>query len=130
MSADKSTPQQKRQVFVDIDNTICKTNGMNYAASTPIPKNIARVNEYYDSGNYEITYWTARGVKTGIDWTELTKTQLKQWGAKYHNLKLTKPPFDILIDDKSINSLWDWQPSSFNEVLMPGLNKLKFSSKP
>lgn len=114
----------KKNVYVDIDNTICTTNGMDYPNAIPLPEHIKRVNELYDSDKYIITYWTARGVKTGKDWLELTHNQLNKWGAKYHFLKLTKPPFDILIDDKAINSLWDWRPQSFNEVICPGYSKL------
>ncbi len=126
MFSKQSNPSntEKKNVFVDIDNTKSTTTGMSNADAQPIPQKIAKVNKLYDSNNYIITYWTARGVKTHIDWTELTKTQLSEWGAKYHHLHLTKPPFDILIDDKAINSLWDWSPSSFNEVLSPGYNKL------
>ena len=110
---------KRKEVYVDIDNTICVTDGMNYDKAKPIKRNIDKVNKMYDTGYYRITYWTARGVKTGIDHTELTKKQLKEWGAKYHDLKLTKLPFDLLIDDKAINSLWGWTPSSVNEVLYP-----------
>ena len=92
------------KIFVDIDNTICETNSMNYNLSIPIKKNIKIVNDLFDNG-YNITYWTARGTRTGIDHKELTKKQLKQWGAKYHNLILGKPDYDILIDDKAINTL-------------------------
>lgn len=92
------------KIYVDIDNTICETNSMNYSLSIPIKKNIEIVNNLYDSG-YNITYWTARGTRTGINHTELTKNQLEKWGVKYHNLILGKPDYDILIDDKAINSL-------------------------
>ena len=91
-------------IYVDIDNTICETNSMNYNLSIPIKKNIEIVNNLYDKG-HNITYWTARGTRTGINHTELTKSQLNKWGAKYHNLILGKPDYDILIDDKAINTL-------------------------
>ena len=107
----------RQNVYIDIDNTICATCGMNYTDSVPIQLNIDKVNKMYDSGNYIITYWTARGVKTGINWTKLTEKQLNRWGVKYHYLKLDKPPYDIFIDDKSINSLWDWTDKSVNKIL-------------
>ena len=119
-------------IYVDIDNTICKTQSTDYTKATPIPANIIKVNKLYDHPQklYHITYWTARGQKTKIDWTELTKNQLQQWGARYHELKLTKPPFDLLIDDKAINSLWGWSPAATKEVLIPGFNKSLIGAPP
>lgn len=97
------TEKKVLDIYVDIDDTICKTNGMNYADATPMLENIEKINKLYDQG-HNITYWTARGVKTGLQWREVTENQLKEWGAKYHELHLTKLPFDVLIDDKAINT--------------------------
>jgi len=94
-------------IYVDIDNTICKTEDSNYPESEPIKENIDKVNRLYDEG-HTIIYWTARGGNSGIDWTVLTEKQLKQWGAKHHDLKLTKPSFDVFIDDKVLNTT-DWE---------------------
>lgn len=90
-------------IYVDIDNTICTTKGTDYSSATPIICAIHRVNKYYDRGD-TIVYWTARGTGSGIDWSELTKSQLKKWGAKYHDLKFGKPVYDLFIDDKNLNS--------------------------
>ena len=62
-----------------------------------------KINSLYDEGN-TVVYWTARGATTGIDWTELTMNQLKQWGAKYTEAKLGKPNYDVFICDKAINT--------------------------
>ena len=35
---------------------------------------------------------------------ELTKYQMLQWEVKYHKLIMGKPHFDLLIDDKTMNS--------------------------
>jgi hypothetical protein len=89
--------------YVDIDETICEYLGKReYPLASPIKNNIKKINKLYDSGN-TIVYWTARGSQTGIDWTELTKTQLEKWGAKYTELKLGKPHYDIFICDKTIH---------------------------
>lgn len=91
-------------IYVDIDNTICKTediHGINkYKMSVPIKDKIEYINSLYDSGN-KITYWTARGNSSGIDQTELTRNQLQEWGCKYHDLIMGKPSYDLLIDDKT-----------------------------
>lgn len=101
-------------IYVDVDDTICKTNGMDYPNSVPMPENIAKVNALYDAGHH-IVYWTARGQKSGIDWRETTENQLKTWGARYHELKLTKPPYDVFIDDRVINSR-DWEKGRWLET--------------
>lgn len=90
-------------IYVDIDDTITITNGREYKDAIPVKERIATINELYHQGNY-IVYWTARGTKTGIDWTELTKKQLADWGVKYNELKMGKPVYDLFIDDKNINS--------------------------
>ena len=65
---------------------------------------ISHINKLYEEG-HEITYWTARGTTTGIDWRLLTEQQLAEWGCKYHHLSVgEKPNYDILICDKAINS--------------------------
>lgn len=91
-------------VFVDIDNTICITGEGpgKYEASTPIPEMIATLNAMYEKGN-RITYWTARGGASGIDYTSLTQSQLTAWGCKYHELRMGKPSYDLLIDDKTLH---------------------------
>ena len=88
-------------IFVDIDGTICHTAG-GYENAVPIISAIHKINRLFEMG-HKITYWTARGGNSGIDWTELTKKQLNNWGCLYHELKLDKPPYDCFIDDKAIN---------------------------
>ena len=90
-------------IRVDIDNTICHTEGEDYPHAVPIPSRISKINSLFDQG-HEIIYWTARGVGSGIDWRSVTEDQLKNWGAKYNKLELTKPIFDLFIDDKAKSS--------------------------
>lgn len=93
--------------MVDIDNTICNTPVINgtsdYEAAIPISDRINKINQLYDDGN-KIIYWSGRGSASGKDRTLLTKTQLSEWGCKYHELRLYKPVYDIFIDDKAVNS--------------------------
>lgn len=96
---------KKMIIFVDIDETICKTpDCRDYSLATPIEKNIKKINNLFEQGE-TIIYWTARGTGSGIDWSEVTKKQFKDWGVKYHSLKFGKPIYDLFIDDKNISAL-------------------------
>lgn len=95
-------------IYVDIDDTICYYSGndkknLNYNNAKPYLYRIEKINKLYDEG-HTIIYWTARGTKTGIPWFHITKKQLDQWNAKYHELRMNKPYYDLFIDDKNINS--------------------------
>ena len=101
------------KIMVDVDNTICfykninqkhaKINKVNYIDAVPYKERIVKINKLYEEGN-EIIYWTARGSRTGINWFNITLKQLNDWGAKFTELKLGKPHYDLFIDDKNINS--------------------------
>ena len=92
------------KIFVDIDETICFYNGVDrlgYKNAIPNLTNISKINKLYDEGN-KITYWTARGSYSGINYFELTKSQIEKWGCKYHYLSVgEKPNYDLLICDKT-----------------------------
>ena len=92
------------KIFVDIDETICFYDGVDrlgYKNAIPNEINIAKINKLYDEG-HEITYWTARGSYSGIDYLELTANQLDEWGCQYHELSVgEKPNYDLLICDKT-----------------------------
>ena len=82
--------------YVDIDETICTSpENRDYSLAVPI-------NKLY--GEHTIIYWTARGTGSGIDWSEVTKKQFKEWGVKHHEVKFGKPIYDMFICDKAINS--------------------------
>ena len=96
-------------IYVDIDETICNRESStdfgtthDYTKAKPIQNNIDKINELYDQGN-TIVYWTARGSRKQIDWTNLTQQQLSDWGCKYHELICGKDKgaFDMVIDDKA-----------------------------
>jgi mannose-6-phosphate isomerase-like protein (cupin superfamily) len=93
-------------LYVDIDNTICITNDSGadkYEKALPNFERIHDINKMYDEGK-SITYWTARGSVSGIDYSDLTRQQLTDWGCKYHHLKMNKPAYDLYIDDKCCHS--------------------------
>ena len=92
------------KIFVDIDETICLNDeDRDYSNAKPILENIDKINRLFDLG-HEITYWSARGTVTGINWEKITLNQFKKWNVKFNNLILgQKPDFDLLIDDKALN---------------------------
>ena len=97
-------------IYVDIDGTICeevackgKTEAQ-YRSQKPFVDRIEKINTLYDQG-HTIVYWTARGVTRGVDWSDMTREQLAEWGCRYHELIMNaKPHFDMYICDKSFNS--------------------------
>ncbi|MCR5268047.1 MAG: acylneuraminate cytidylyltransferase family protein [Lachnospiraceae bacterium] len=92
----------KRFVF-DIDGVIAGfRKGLDYDSAPPNTPMIEVINKLYDLGN-EIILHTARGYVTGIDWSEVTKRQMRDWGVKYHELHFGKPNADYYVDDKSLD---------------------------
>ena len=90
-------------IYVDIDETICfyDDDRLGYKNAIPNYKNINKINKLYNDGN-NITYWTARGSWSKIDYTSITKQQLESWGCKFHKLSVgEKPNYDLLICDKT-----------------------------
>ena len=99
-------------VYIDIDETVClhpegsPNKARDYSLAIPIKENIDKANKFYDNG-HTVVYWTARGALSGLDWRDLTIRQLDEWGAKYHELRLDKPYYDLFVDDKVLNTK-DW----------------------
>jgi hypothetical protein len=91
-------------IYVDIDETICfynRVDRLGYKEAIPSIENISKINKLYDEGNI-ITYYTGRGTVSKIDYYDLTKQQLEEWGCKYHELSVgEKPDYDLLICDKT-----------------------------
>lgn len=92
----------------DIDGTLCDQQEGDYSQAEPHRNRIHRVNSLFDEG-HRIVLFTARGSKSGIDWSEATRIQLEEWGLRYHDLILGKPHADFYVDDKAIHSEdFDW----------------------
>lgn len=88
----------------DIDGTLCTDTKGVYRKAIPFDSRILSVNKLFDQG-HTIILFTARGTTLGINAVcELTKTQLKMWGVKYHKLLFGKPEADAFIDDKGIRA--------------------------
>lgn len=95
-------------IYVDIDDTIAdysiEDSKTDYYRARPIAINIDKINKLYDEG-HTIIYYTARASVNKHrreEYTELTRRQLKEWGAKHHDLSVgDKPAYDLIICDKS-----------------------------
>lgn len=87
----------------DCDGVIATlVEGNDYNKSTPMQATVNLINFLYEKG-HEIIIFTARGSMTGIDWKEITRSQMEQWGVKYHKLMLGKPAANFYIDDRFID---------------------------
>ena len=110
-SSQKSPPLMVRQegaatpfktFVVDIDGVIASLVSNNdYTLSQPILENICIINRLYEAG-HKIILFTARGSATGIDWENLTRSQMTEWNVHYHMLQFGKPAADYYIDDRLI----------------------------
>ena len=88
----------------DIDGTICSSvKNSDYPSAIPFENMLEKINQLYDEGN-TIYFMTARGSVSGKDWTEFTSKQLNDWGVRHHELVMGKAHYDLLIDDKAVNS--------------------------
>ncbi len=95
----KISAGNKRFVF-DFDGVIAMLQENNdYSLSLPNQPMIDLINKLYQLGNH-IVILTARGYVTGIDWNDITKRQLTDWGVLYHELHFGKPNADYYVDDK------------------------------
>jgi len=93
----------------DLDGTICTDTNGNYPEARPIRRRIRRINALRRAGE-RIILWTARGTLTGVNWRQLTESQLRQWGVKYDELIFGKPPADFYVCDKAVSvEAWDQQ---------------------
>ena len=97
----------------DLDETLCYAPVVprDYHVAQPYKKAILKVNELFDEGN-TIVIFTGRGGTSGVDWNELTVSQLRKWGVKYHRLiDKGKPHYDLFIDDRA-TSATEWRIKS------------------
>lgn len=89
-------------VFVDFDKTITTGEGKPHWVEPlneePRWEIIDIVNELYKKGNTIIIY-TARPE----EYREETEYFLKNWDVRYHALRMTKPGFDVLIDNRAVS---------------------------
>jgi cytidyltransferase-like protein len=88
----------------DIDGTICSSvPNSQYALAKPRLNVVCEINRLHDAGHV-IKILTARGSVSGIDYTDLTRSQLAEWGVPYHELIMNKKPHaDLFVDDRAVH---------------------------
>lgn len=109
---------KQKTIAFDLDDVLCfRPKGYEHLGPSkynycyPIEENVQLVNSLYDEG-YKIVIYTARGMSQfNGNVTEIysqlysqTIKQLNSWGLKYHQLVMGKIHYDVLIDDKVLNS--------------------------
>ena len=99
----KNSSSEKMEICFDIDGVLfSRTADKNYVNGIPNKGIIKLLRKIHEKG-IKIVLHTARGSKTGKDWSELTKKQLEKNNIPYDELKFKKPGSDFYIDDKSIS---------------------------
>jgi hypothetical protein len=106
------------KIFVDIDNTICTTNNSTYINCQPKVDCIEKINKLYEQGHI-IVYWSDRSSPRDVTHSlfKFTYDSLIQWGAKFHELRMGKPSFDLYISDKTVNAKNSWDNSEVQNIL-------------
>jgi histidinol phosphatase-like enzyme len=109
---------KQKTIAFDLDDVICFRKSQyehlgpeKYDYCEPYPEVIEIINSLYDENN-KIIIFTARGMsqfKGNVEEIyknlfEKTNNQLKKWNVKYHELVMGKIHYDLLIDDKALNS--------------------------
>lgn len=105
-----------KTICFDLDGVLCSRTLGDYENAVPNQEAISLVNKLYDSGN-RIVVCTSRfmgrtnenvveAYKNGYDFT---LNQLIGWGVKFHDLFMGKPRCDIVVDDKAIFYVNDWE---------------------
>lgn len=109
---------KQKIIAFDLDDVLCHRSNqfenlgpLKYSYCIPNKKMIELVNSLYDDG-HKIVIYTARGMTQfngnvieiyGQLYTK-TLNNLDEWGLKYHQLVMGKIHYDVLVDDKVLNS--------------------------
>jgi dTDP-glucose 4,6-dehydratase len=96
-------------ICFDIDGVLCTQVDGNYQDAQPDSPMIDLLNRLYDRG-CRIVLHTSRfmgranndPVRAERIGREFTEAQLARWGVRYHELRMGKPRYDYLIDDRSV----------------------------
>lgn len=92
------------KIFVDFDSTLTKGTGKPWWQDRfdeePRWDMIELVNDLYKQ-NHTIIVYTARREEVRDE----TQYFLNKWGVMHHALRMEKPGFDLLIDDRAVSDV-------------------------
>ena len=96
-------------ICFDIDGVLCTQVDGHYDDAQPNPPMIDLLNRLHGRG-CRIVLHTSRFMgsagndpaKAEMLGREYTEHQLKRWGVRYHELRMGKPRYDYVIDDRSV----------------------------
>ena len=109
---------KQKIIAFDLDDVLCFRDKkyehlgvQKYEHCVPNQEFVDMANKLYNQG-YKIIVYTARGMTQfagDVSAVEknlrpLTEKQLKEWGVSYHELVFGKRHYEVLIDDKALNS--------------------------
>ena len=111
-------PPSDITICFDMDGVISENNSGDYENAPPIKLGIDNVNQAYSFG-YRIIIYTARFGQRFPDQQyqkgyELTINWLRKNGVKFHELRMGKPHYDLIVDDKGCrvdgnnSASWSW----------------------
>jgi hypothetical protein len=92
----------KKTIAFDLDGTLCSLSNSQYELAQPYVDRIRHVNGLRQQG-HKIIIFTARGITSNRDLRSFTLEQLEKWGLEFDELIMSKPHFDLLIDDKALS---------------------------
>ena len=91
------------EICFDIDGVIfSRTANNNYSEAIP-NKGVIKFVKLLHAMGFKIILHTARGSKTGINWENLTRLQLRENDIPFNKLIFGKPGSEFYIDDRSIS---------------------------
>ena len=105
---------KKKVIYIDIDETICTQTDSNYEKAKPFKKAINKINELYNQGNTIVVYTSRFMGRTNNNYDKAYKLgynfiRYKANAIDFGELKMGKPQFDLLIDDKTYNYNQNWE---------------------
>jgi len=110
---------RQKTIAFDLDDVLCERDSkfeslgaLKYHHCVPKMEYINMANSLYEAG-YKIIVYTARGMTHFAgdvkaieeNLRSITEQQLNDWGVRYHELVFGKKHYELLIDDKALNSV-------------------------
>src|ERR1700739_208129 len=96
-------------ICFDIDGVLCNEVAGDYETAQPNVEMIGMLNRLYERGDHILLFTSrfmgrAKGNPEEAEriGREFTEKQLAGWGVRYHELRMGKPRYDLVIDDRCL----------------------------